>query len=47
MADEDKPAEAKRPARRKAEGEICGQHWPDGWPERVDTASCIHGAWTR
>ena len=47
MADEDKPAEAKRPARRKAEGEICIEHWPDGWPDDAKKAVCDHGSYQR
>lgn len=30
-----------------AEGEICGQCWPAGWPENGDAASCVHGEWQR
>lgn len=30
-----------------AEGELCGQCWPAGWPENGDAAECSHGAWQR
>lgn len=32
---------------RPAEGELCGQCWPAGWPENGDAASCVHGEWQR
>lgn len=53
MSDENEPAEkpdeTEKPRRRraKADGEICAQCWPDGWPGDNSGASCIHGAWTR
>lgn len=51
MDNDEKPAEQsdEKPRRRraKAEGEICEKHWPNGWPEGADTASCVHGAYTR
>jgi hypothetical protein len=27
-------------------GDICGQCWPDGWPEDTSAAGCIHGNWS-
>jgi hypothetical protein len=30
----------------KADGEICAECWPAGWPtEDTYNASCIHGTW--
>lgn len=40
------------PAKPKADevkqaAEICDCTWPDGWPEDAESASCVHGTWSR
>jgi hypothetical protein len=46
--DDEKSGDAK-PARgrRKAEGEICGLCWPDGWQGEDAAATCEHGSYKR
>lgn len=34
-------------AEQDADGEICVEHWPNGWPGNDTAASCIHGQWER
>jgi hypothetical protein len=40
---------SETPTDSKPEGSqapICGQCWPEGWPEGGDFASCVHGEWS-
>lgn len=41
------PAESEGTPPADAEGEICGECWPEGWPHLSYTAGCVHGNWTR
>ncbi len=40
-------AGAVKPAPKKADGEICPECWPKGWPGADVAASCSHGEWRR
>jgi hypothetical protein len=34
--------------KRKSEGTICGECFPEGWPDDVESAGCPHAeSWTR
>lgn len=49
MTETDKTEDEKptRGRRRKTDGDLCSQCWPNGWPEDANTAVCDHGSYQR
>jgi len=44
--DDEKPTPRPRPT-VKADGPICAECWPNGWPEHAKSGACAHGAYQR